>query len=96
MLGSATKGKLKENEGIVRLTEAQISWELTSLENGSLKVVLEAHINPTSLIPNWITNLLLVNAPFNSMEGLRELIKLEVYQQVELSYINDVDPFTHR
>lgn len=90
MQGNATRGKLEENEGIVRLTEAQVNWELTALENGALKVVFEAHINPASLLPSWITNMLLVDSPYNSMEGLRQRVKLELYQGVELSYIEEI------
>jgi hypothetical protein len=90
MQGNATRGKLEENEGIVRLTEAQVNWELTALENGSVKVVLEAHINPTSPLPSWITNMLLVDSPYNSMKGLRQRVKHELYQGVELSYIREI------
>jgi len=90
MQGNATTGKLRENEGIVRLREAQINWELTALENGVLQVVFEAHIDPTSLLPSWITNMLLVDSPYNSMEGLRQQVKLELYRDVELSYIDEI------
>lgn len=90
MQGNATIGKLEESEGIVRLTEAQVNWELTALENGSVKVVLEAHINPASLLPSWVTNMLLVDSPYNSMKGLRQRVKLELYQGVELSYIHEI------
>ncbi len=89
MQGNATRGKLEESEGMVRLTEARVNWEMTALEDGSLKVVFEAHINPSGLLPNWITNMLLVDSPYNSMEGLRQRVKLELYQGVELSYIHD-------
>ena len=90
MQGNATIDKLDESEGIVRLTEAQVNWELTALANGSVKVVLEAHINPASLLPSWITNMLLVDSPYNSMEGLRQRVKLKLYQGVELSYIHEI------
>jgi len=90
MQGNATVGKLEESEGIVRLTEAQVNWELTALENGSVNVVLEAHINPASLLPGWITNMLLVDSPYNSMEGLRKRVKLKLYQEVELAYIHEI------
>ena len=90
MQGNATRGKLEENEGVVRLTEAQINWELTALENRVVKVVLEAHINPASLLPSWITNMLLVDSPYSSMEGLRERVKLKSYQEVELAYIHEI------
>ena len=90
MQGNATRGKLEGNEGVVRLTEAQINWELTALENSVVKVVLEAHINPASLLPSWITNMLLVDSPYSSMEGLRERVKLKSYQEVELAYIHEI------
>ena len=74
----------------MRLTEAQIKQELTALENGSLQVVLEAHINPASILPSWITNMLLVDSPFNSMEGLRQQVKLKLYREVQLPYIHEI------
>lgn len=91
MEGSATKGKLEEVKGIVRLTESQISWELTSMADHSTKVVFDAHINPASLLPGWVTNMLLVDSPFKTMEGLRERVKLEKYQRAALSYIKEPD-----
>jgi hypothetical protein len=90
MQGNATTDKLEENDGIVRLTAAQVNWQLTPLENSSVKVVLEAHINPASLLPSWITNRLLVDSPYNSMEGLRQRVKHELYQAVSLSYIREI------
>ena len=90
MQGNATTDKLEESDGIVRLTAAQVNWQLTALENSSVKVVLEAHINPASLLPSWITNRLLVDSPYNSMEGLRQRVKHELYQAVSLSYIREI------
>jgi hypothetical protein len=82
MQGNATTDKLEESDGIVRLTAAQVNWQLTALENSSVKVGLEAYINLASLLPSWVTNRLLVDSPYNSMEGLRQRIKLVVPSSV--------------
>lgn len=90
MSGNATVGKLAVSEESVRITESQISWELMPSVNGSTTVTLIAHVNPTSLMPKWITNRLLVESPFQTMKGLRARVQLEKYQQAESDFITEL------
>ncbi len=89
MTGEATTDKLPVSQGIVRLTEANIHWQLQSLAGGSTSVEFTAHINPASIFPNWITNMLLVDSPFQTLQGLRQQVKLKRYAEAELAYIEE-------
>jgi hypothetical protein len=87
MRGNAVEGKLQASQGNVRITDARIGWEVISLADGSARVTFTAHIDPTSILPGWVSNFLLVDSPFKTLQGLRERVKLEKYRQIDLDYI---------
>lgn len=89
MLSSATEGLLEKNKGIVRLTEANAQWIFTPLPSGEVEVVTLAHINPAGPLPAWVTNLLLVDAPFNTLTKLRETVKDEKYLNAGFGFISE-------
>lgn len=69
----ATRGRLEPLRGLVRLTDARSTWSLRQLEDGGVEVTTFAHVDPAGPVPAWITNRLLVDAPFRTMERLRAL-----------------------
>ncbi len=69
----ATEGILARLEDVVRLTDAYSTWTLRPLESGEVEVTTEAHVDPAGPVPAWITNRLLVDAPFRSLHQLRAL-----------------------
>lgn len=89
MLSSATEGLLEKKKGIVRLTEANAQWIFTPLESGEVEVVTLAHINPAGPLPAWVTNLLLVDAPFNTLSKLREAVQDQKYLNAGFSFISE-------
>lgn len=89
MLSSATEGLLEKKKGIVRLTEANAQWIFTPLASGEVEVVTLAHINPAGPLPAWVTNLLLVDAPFNTLNKLREAVKDQKYLNAGFSFISE-------
>ena len=72
--GTATTGVLAKNKRQIRIEEAQMIWELTPLENGHTQVRNFAHINPAGGIPSWLSNSLSIEAPFETMAGLRKML----------------------
>lgn len=90
MSGDATVGRLATSRNIVRVTQSHISWELVRDMNGSTTVTLSAHVNPASLMPNWITNKLLIDSPFQTMKGLRTRVQLEKYRLAESGFITEL------
>lgn len=89
MNSSATVGRMEEVRGRLRLTEAEASWTFEPQADGSVQVSNEAHINPGSALPGWITNILLVDAPFETMNSFINEVRMPKYADAELSFIEE-------
>lgn len=87
MTSQATSGILGEMQGKLRLTETYISWKFRPLADGSVEVTNEAHINPGSALPGWVTNMLLVNTPFETLKGFRGEVTKVKYEEAKLEFI---------
>lgn len=87
MVASATEGILEPRRGRVRLTDARSNWILSPTEDGMTEVVSEAHVDPAGPVPAWITNMLLVDAPFQTMARLRDLGATGRYAGAELEFL---------
>lgn len=90
MKSVATQGRMDEVRGRLRLTEAMASWNFLPQADGSVLVSNEAHINPGSALPGWITNILLVDAPFETMKSFVSEVRKPKYAQAELSFIREL------
>ena len=62
----------------------------TPLANGQVEVVYEAHADPGGGLPSWLVNSFVVDAPLNTLRGLREKIGKEVYQSASRAYISEI------
>ncbi|MGI9286648.1 MAG: START domain-containing protein [Pseudomonadales bacterium] len=91
MQSTATSDKLANTKGRVRLTEADARWIFTPLVNNKVEVVTEAHINPGGPLPAWITNMLLVDAPFKTLTNLRTLVKNPKYQNASVDFVTEAN-----
>lgn len=89
MRSSATLGRLDEVRGRLRLTQAMASWTFVPQADGSVLVSNEAHIDPGSALPGWITNILLVDAPFETMKSFVGEARKPKYAQAQLSFISE-------
>lgn len=89
MNSSATVGRMDEIRGRHRLTQAMARWEFAPQADGSVLVSNEAHIDPGSALPGWVTNLLLVDAPFETMKSFVREVRSPKYAQAELSFIRE-------
>ncbi len=85
----AMDGILDTVRGRLRLTEATASWKFLPLDNGAIQISNEAHINPGSNLPGWITNILLVDTPFETMKSfIAEVIKPK-YRNAAVGFIKE-------
>ena len=89
MRSSATVGRMEEVDGRLRLTEANASWVFEPLGNGRVRVINEAHINPGSALPGWVTNMLLVDTPFETMKSFVSEVQTEKYRDAVVSFVSD-------
>ena len=87
MVSKAIDGEIDKNKGIVRLTEAMSKWIFTPLPDGRLEIVTEAHLNPGGPLPAWITNMLLIDSPYNTLKSFREAVLADKYQSATFDFI---------
>lgn len=89
MTSVAMSGLLPEVRGRLRLTEANASWTFRPLASGSVEVSNTAHINPGSNLPGWVTNMLLVDTPFETMKAFVAEVAKPKYQNATVGFIRE-------
>ena len=58
----------------VRVRQLIGTWRLVPQENGSVMVEYQAHVEPGGSMPAWLANKFVVDAPFETIRDLRELV----------------------
>ena len=59
-------------QGFVRVSKVEGFWSLTPRED-EIEVVYQVHSEPGGSVPAWLANSFVVDAPFNTLHGLRQL-----------------------
>ena len=85
----ATTGILHEFTGRLRLTQLTLGWMFRPLESGAVEISNEAHINPGSNLPPWITNLMLVNIPYDTMKAFVVEVTKPEYREAVISFVKE-------
>jgi hypothetical protein len=65
-------GVVPEYPDKVRIPGYRQSWTITPAGRGSAHVILEGYADPAGNIPDWITNLAIVDTPLNIIQGIRQ------------------------
>jgi hypothetical protein len=89
MLAVPTDGILAETKKAVRIIDGVTSWTFKPLSDGQVHVISEAHIDPRGPVPAWLTNMLLIDAPFETMISLRDIIKTGRYDDKRFDFIQE-------
>ncbi|HUE92404.1 START domain-containing protein [Pseudomonas sp.] len=63
---------LPPQSGFVRVSKVEGFWNLTPRE-GEIEVIYQVHSEPGGSVPAWLANSFVVDAPFNTLQGLRQL-----------------------
>ena len=85
----ATTGILEEIAGRLRLTQLRLGWIFKPLESGAVEISNEAHIDPGSSLPGWITNLLLVSIPYETMRSFVLEVTKPAYRDAVVSFVRE-------
>lgn len=85
----ATEGILAAKPGVLRLTQARASWTFTPMGKDRIRVISEAHINPGSPLPGWVTNMLLVDSPLKTMAKMAIMVRNKKYQSARIDFIRN-------
>ncbi len=89
MNSEATVDILPRKKGKLRLLSASVSWQFNPLPDGFVEVINQAHINPGSRLPGWITNRLLVDTPYETMKSFVAEVRKPKYRDADVSFINE-------
>jgi hypothetical protein len=91
MKSSAVSDGVEEKRGRLRLKQANATWQFSPQPDGSIEILNQAHINPGSNIPGWVTNMLLVDTPFETMKSYMAEVVKPKYQTAQISFIQNSD-----
>ena len=69
----------------IRLRHATSIWTVTPNATGCA-VELRSHVDPASPLPAWLSNRLLVDAPFGTLGNLRTLVQTGRYSEATLRF----------
>ena len=78
-----------ENDELIRVRKMQGYWQLTPLDDGMVEVIYEAHADPGGGLPSWLVNSFVVEAPHNTLLGLRKEVSREEYQKKKVPYVSN-------
>lgn len=68
-------GVIPEREDRVRIRDYRQTWTVSSAGVNVANVVLEGYMDPAGNIPDWISNMLVIGSPINTIGGLRRRLE---------------------
>lgn len=68
----ALNGVIPERNDMVRIKNYRQTWTIIPAGKEMTHVTLEGFIDPAGAIPNWISNMLIIETPIEAISGLRE------------------------
>ncbi len=80
-----------QQKGLVRITELDAEWTLTPLPGGIVDVVYVIKTDPGGNIPVFLTNMFIDKGPVQTIEKMREMLKLPEYRDAKVSYIEELE-----
>lgn len=68
---SAEPSYMPADKKYVRVQKAEGSWTLKPLSDKQVEVTYQLHMDPGGSVPAWLANKFVVDAPFNTLKGLK-------------------------
>jgi len=68
----ALNGVIPERSDMVRIKDYRQTWTIIPASKEMTHVVLEGFVDPAGIIPNWISNMLIIESPIKAITGLKE------------------------
>lgn len=75
IIARPSEGCMPKNSDKVRITAYRQSWEVKPADNGKTYVVLEGFVDPAGSVPDWLSNMLIVDAPYKIIRDLKKKFK---------------------
>lgn len=84
-IGSIQDAIVPKQAGTVRVTVFEGGWTLTKIGKNKTNVTYGCKVDPAGSIPKAIVNMNAIDAPFNSLKNLREMVKKNKYNKLSVS-----------
>lgn len=68
-------GVIPERNDMVRIKDYRQTWTIMPAGKEMTHLELEGFVDPAGSVPNWISNMLIIDSPFKSIDNVRELMK---------------------
>ena len=68
-------GVIPERDDMVRIKDYRQTWTVKPAGNEMTHVVLEGFVDPAGTIPDWISNMLIVDSPFKVINEVKERLE---------------------
>jgi hypothetical protein len=85
----ALADRLPDNDDYVHISKMTGFWSFSLLTDGKVKVVYQAHAEPSGSLPSWLANSVVVDTPYYSLRNMLKMLKLEEYQQADIPFIKN-------
>lgn len=72
---------LPQSDGVVRVPALDNRFVLTPLGPEKTHIVFTTYADPGGLIPAWLANFVAESAPYDTLNDMRERLRLPLYQQ---------------
>lgn len=79
-------GKVPTKRRVIRLSQGTTSWAFTPTADGNTQIISYAHLDPGGSVPPWLTNMLLVDSPFDTMENMRAVVATGKYKNASFDF----------
>lgn len=89
MTSTSANGILAEVRGRHRLIYVDVNWKFLPLSSGAIEVSNFVHVDPGFLLPAWLTNRLIVETPFETMEAFRTELAKPKYRNAQIDFISE-------
>lgn len=85
----AEAGSAPSVAGRTRLEYVRTRWRLVPGPGGSVDAEFRTHVDPASRVPAWLSNALLGDAPYRSLESMRALLGEGRYEEARFAFLGE-------
>lgn len=80
-----------QQKGLVRITQLDAEWILTPLPDGIIDIIYVIKTDPGGNIPVFLTNMFIDKGPIQTIEKMRQMLKLPEYRNAKVDYLEDLN-----
>jgi len=69
------EGAVPERLNILRIKAYRQIWTVVSNGKNLTHIILEGYVDPAGSIPDWISNMLIIDSPYNAISNIRQRLE---------------------